>query len=224
MILLSLLPFDNSVFASPIKQLVPPDKAQWSVWREANNMKISTRPVSRNGLIEIKAELSIRTSKMTFIEFITKPHNLALWLDNLKSSEIKSINIDESELTIRFNAIWPLAERIMRIKSTIKSRDDASILIQLTDTGDKLDHEKGSIVVTVHAAHWLISPLDNETLLVSYQFIADANGSIPKWLANKLMLNSIWKSLLNIKQHITISSRTKRASIKSDAVTKADAK
>ncbi len=172
----------------------------WKVWRTAENIQISTRAASVNNLIEIKAELVISSTADAFIDFIKQPDYLKLWLDNLKSADIKIITPEQSELTIRFNAIWPFTERIMKIKSTVQRQADSSVFIKVIDIGDELSPAQDAITVTIHQAHWLLTPLDNNQLNVHYQFIADANGDIPYWLANKLSLLSIWKSLSKVKQ------------------------
>lgn len=52
------------------------------------------------------------------------------------------------------------------------------------------------------SAHWLITPLINNQISIEYQFIADPQGSIPKWLINRLTLQSIWTTLDNIEQQL----------------------
>ena len=174
----------------------------WQTWRHSDNKYVKKRRASKPDLIEICAELIINSSLSGFLQFIEDPDNIANWLDNVDSLELKRHSITENTLTIFFNAFWPVDARVMKIKSTIKQLPNLSIQILITDLSEHVNSSTQAIPVTVHSASWFIKPVAANKLHIRYQFVADANGNLPHWLANKVSLKSIWRTLSNIEQQL----------------------
>ncbi|WP_206485662.1 hypothetical protein [Thalassotalea sp. G2M2-11] len=174
----------------------------WTIWRESANKRVKTRSTKKAGLIEISAELTVNSSLSGFILFIQDQQNLANWLDKVKSFEVIAVSDNESLLSIRFKAFWPITERVMTVKSEVRQFDDLSVTISVTDLAKQNEQEDDAIVISLYAAQWHITPITKNTLHIRYQFIADANGSLPHWLTNRVTLSSIWSSLEKISQQL----------------------
>ena len=93
----------------------------------------------------------------------------------------------------------------MIIKSHYWQNKNLTIEIAIEDMGETYNTDNNNILIKVITAHWLLTPLMNNQISIEYQFIADAQGSVPKWLVNSLTLKSIWTTLKNIEHQLPVS-------------------
>lgn len=87
----------------------------------------------------------------------------------------------------------------MAVKSEIVRVDNRTIEIHVIN--NLLESNDEFIQITLHRGSWRIKQVDNGRVNITYKFVADANGNVPLWLANKLALKSIWKTLNKIHEH-----------------------
>ena len=82
---------------------------------------------------------------------------------------------------------------------------DLSIEIEIHDASEKVIDSTKVIKIKLHSASWVITPKSPNEIFIEYTFVADAKGSVPKWLVHKYSLKSIWKTLNNLQQQLPIS-------------------
>lgn len=176
----------------------------WIIWKESQHRIVSYRKIHTSGLIEIKAKTQVSSSLAGFILFIEDSTNIPLWFDNASHAKVIEV-IDPTTHVFQtdFHAIWPISNRSMIIKSHYWQNKNLTIEIAIEDMGEAYNTD--NILIKVIEAHWLLTPLMNNQISLEYQFIADAQGSVPKWLVNSLTLKSIWRTLKNIEQQLPIS-------------------
>ncbi|TPH12920.1 hypothetical protein [Litorilituus lipolyticus] len=198
------------------------EKPQWRVWQKNSHIEVSYRNShiynSDNvPLLEVKATLQVDSSLSAFLLFIQDVENTPRWLINAKRSEITRQNSpQENQFYIEFKGLWPIKKRLLFIQSRYWQNKDLSVEIALTDAEDKIieqlfPKERDDIIkVNIHQAQWLLTPslrINEQTkeihhLNIEYQFIADAGGNVPQWLAKHFALKSIWKSIRNIHRQL----------------------
>ncbi len=198
------------------KNLVP--IAQWRLERSKENLKIYSAKNEGGSTLSIKAELQVKSTLSGFLLFLQDTENIPNWLENANHSQVLTqISQNKNRFVTYFDGVWPVKPRHMVIESEIVQNDDLSIDIFVTDSAFKDEEEKQvtenkkSIKITLHHAHWQISPIirtknDDNTqdaqqtnrLLITYQFQADPNGALPKWLVNRMTVTSIFNTMNNL--------------------------
>ncbi len=198
----------NEAFAASQEQ------AQWTLWRNNEQLKVSYRNIhrpqlsSKTKLLEIKASAYVTSSISGFLLFIQDIDNISAWLDNAdKGQLINQFSENKNQFYIHFAGLWPIKPRLLVLRSHYWQKPDLSVEIKLTDDNSFQSNNiqapySDAIRIHIHRAHWRISPqlsIDGQqTLFIEYQFIADAGGKVPQWLANHFALKSIWQTMENI--------------------------
>lgn len=171
----------------------------WHTWKNTHNSAVHYRPAPQKGLIEIKADITLNTTHIEFIKFLHEESLIHKWLDNVDRAIIRMTSASSSVLILTFDAFWPVSPRIMAVKSEIVRVDNRTIEIHVIN--NLLESNDEFIQITLHRGSWRIKQVDNGRVNITYKFVADANGNVPLWLANKLALKSIWKTLNKIHEH-----------------------
>jgi len=211
-----------SVFICPFSTVLAKEAVNnndWNIWKSTENSRISYRKLTHSPLIEIKAQTTIESTLSGFMYFMQDTQNIAQWLDNAINSEIVEI-ITPTTIVVKteFDGFWLVNNREMLVKSHYWQNDNLSIEITVENANTSLKHEAPSITTTkeiknnantimidVISAHWLITPIENNNIVIEYQFIVDPKGSIPHWIANKLTLSSTWQTINNINHQVPSS-------------------
>ncbi|MGB1262596.1 MAG: START domain-containing protein [Cognaticolwellia sp.] len=202
-LLLSLyFPFSaaaQAVHATPQKQVPKP----WKLWRSSDDIKISYRPSHYKNIVEIKAQATLTSSLGGFIYFIEDLKHMPNWLDNAKSADIiEQISATENIFITRFSGIWPVSAREMIVYSTYWQNDDLSVEIAVEDASEVIPANKKHVRMQVLDAHWKIVPMQRGKIAITYQFIVDPKGKVPRWLAKTMTRSSILKTLKNLQQQL----------------------
>lgn len=185
-------------------QNIPP--SSWTNYLGEESTTIDYRHYPNSKLIEVKSRFIVKSTLSGFLLFLQDTDNIPNWLDNAYQSEIiKHISTNENIFITHFNGIWPVKPRNMVIQTRYYQDKELTIHINVSDASGHAKIIDNSIRVTMIKAHWQVKPIAKNTLDITYQFIVDPNGAVPKWLVNKLTLSSIKQTLINIKQQLPIS-------------------
>lgn len=90
----------------------------------------------------------------------------------------------------------------MVVTSHYWQNPDKTLEIAVEDNNEKNYLLKNQIKVEVIKAHWLITPVKENSLIIEYNFIADPKGKLPFWLVKRVQLNSIWETMKALKKQL----------------------
>jgi hypothetical protein len=183
----------------------------WKLWQEDNFFNVSYRVDNSTNLIEIRAQAKFESTLAGFLYFIEDLPMTHNWLNNAESAKlISTISPSEHIFKTRFNAIWPFADREVIVHSRYWQNKDLSIDILVEDAGDTVAITEDVLRMQVISAFWQIKPIQPKQIDVTYQFMVDPKGNIPKWLLKPMTLKGIWNTLQNMKEQLPHSKHQQR--------------
>jgi hypothetical protein len=208
-------PFTNYALASDINDITdkktPASKLpslNWHLWKTNKELSVEYRDITQSNLIEIRAKAVIKSTLSGALLFLQNTENIPRWLHNARSSKIiKKISPTENISLTTFNALWPAKTREMIIRSHYWQNEDLSVEVTMSDESERYSQhgEKGTIKISIISAHWTITEKINGTINIEHRLVAEPNGFIPYWLANRMALKSMWQTLTNIHNQLSKS-------------------
>jgi len=208
---ITVLLFMVSLFIAPLSFSADKNaEPLWTAWKDNENTSIHYRNTQNDKLIEIKAQITVKSSIAGFILFLQDTQIVHQWLDNAKSSKtLEQSSLNKNVFITYFNGFWPVQPRYMLLASTYKQRADLSVEIQVqnieSNSYPQIHQLKSQIKIEVLAAQWEIVPNKDNTLTVEYTFTADPKGNLPFWLMKRLSLKGIEKTMRNINEQLPSS-------------------
>lgn len=181
----------------------------WTISDKSDNRSVKYRQYKKGPQIEIKGKVTLKSSLSAALLFLQDGPNMPNWLHNAASSKILTlISANENVSLIRFNAIWPVKDREMIIRSRFWQNSDLSIEVSSEDTMNQYHTYTSANVVGINMlySHWTITPITKGMITIEYTIAADPNGIIPHWLTKRIALNATWKTLGNILHQLPSSS------------------
>ena len=226
-ILVSFLPFKRIIrfpfnplftsiliFCSIFPALGSQTGQNWHLSKQSVTTAVYYRNIDKRDLIEVKAQVVVSSSLSGFLLFMQDTDQTNQWLDNAQESKIiKKLTPTSSILKTTFSGFWPVSARMMLVKNTYWQNEDLSVEVNTVNAkkeqferyDGEYDGTEALILIDVISAHWTLIPITPKKLIVNYQFIVDAKGSIPHWIVNKMALKSTWKTLENLRKALPIS-------------------
>ena len=196
-------PAYSAVVQSALHSAIVSTELPWTTWKRNKHLLVEYRPTTNQSLIEINAKVTVTSSMSGFLLFIQDTQHIDKWLNNAKSSKVlKQTTAQKNTFITQFNNFWPITPRYMVVTSHYWQNPDKTLEIAVEDNNEKNYLLKNQIKVEVIKAHWLITPVKENSLIIEYNFIADPKGKLPFWLVKRVQLNSIWETMKALKKQL----------------------
>lgn len=182
------------------------DATPWQRWKTSDNLSLYYRDYKDSPLIEIKAQARLQSSLSGFLLFLQDYPLIPNWLENAKRAElIEQTSETENLFITAFKGIWPVSEREMVIRSRYWQNPDLSVELAVQDANHEVANPKSIIRIKIEKAHWVLTPLAQGKIKIEHFMVADPMGDVPHWIANKVALRSMWKTLTALEAQLSAS-------------------
>ncbi|NKI15879.1 hypothetical protein HCU74_00470 [Spongiibacter sp. KMU-166] len=172
----------------------------WLLKKDDDGIKVFTKYIQGN---EITSYLGITEINSPLMSVAHLMLDLAIMEDWFHLSYgIKGIeNIDKSQRLIYMRQKTPvmIADRDMIVRQKVNAISDSLVVIELNAVVGILPEQKGYVRIPLFHAKWRLSRVDDQSTLVEYSGFAEPGGSIPVWLANKLVTEVPFQTLRKLR-------------------------
>ncbi len=170
----------------------------WKLAKSEDGIRIHTRE-HQGGLIEIRAQMLVKTSYQAFLVLLEDSNNLPNWVDNVSESRVlEQISPSENIVYTKFAAPWPAKDRDMVTYSRYQLLDGA-FQLKIKDASKQYPEQEGYVRIKAVEANWTLEKLTNGFTHINYTAYADPGGLLPDWLANKLSISGAFNTFAALK-------------------------
>ena len=171
----------------------------WQLKKDSEGILIYTRAAENSDINEFKAYTKIGSSSETIFDIILDVENYPKWIEDVDSAKKLYQRKNEIGMYYQVTMPWPIKDRDITLVSKFSTLPDNSIHFHLNNSGDLLAEQDGFIRIKEISGQWLIKPIDSSSAEVTYQFLADPEGSLPAWVVNGFIVDGPFKTLQNLK-------------------------
>ncbi len=174
----------------------------WTLKKDKDGIKIYTRSVADSQLKEYKAitlvKTDINSAKTLILDFASYPE----WQHNCSTAKlVKKSSDHELYSYVITDAPWPVSDREVVVRTDI-SEQNGVITMKMTAIDDLVGKSKSMVRIPAMTGFWQLTDKGNGTVEIMQQVHADPGGSIPDWLANSAVVDTPFKTLLNMKKRL----------------------
>lgn len=176
----------------------------WVPAKEADGIKVYTRPVPNSALREFRGEIELDARPDQVVATLKDVSSFQKWMPDVVTAEMLRSSDTEQYQYIENAAPWPVANRdgVYRVTWT---RGAIARTLHIEAVPDYLPAKPGKIRITKTAGSWMILPKGTGAELI-YQMHADPGGSIPVWLANRAVVDTPFNTLKNLRRYLQSST------------------
>ncbi|MEP0176150.1 MAG: START domain-containing protein [Paraglaciecola sp.] len=171
----------------------------WSLKKQKHNVSVYSQK-TESGYDQVLAKTQVQAHPLALVALFDDIEACPKWIHNcIKVSILEKVSATESLVNTFFDAPWPVRDRDMVTYSTTSFIND-SVTIELTDKNQAIpEHTKFVRMKNMHGI-WKATPISNGMTEVSYQGGGDPGGKLPTFLTNRELVNSLYNTLLSLKE------------------------
>jgi hypothetical protein len=181
-----------------------PAQNNWSIKKDADGIAIYTRKAANSDFKELKAVFYLKTSLCSIVALVDDWENYSNWVYKCGQSTILK-KVSDREL-IHYQTVlvpWPLDKRDF-IVTTVLSQDEKTKIITIKSTANPkyIPDNPGFVRIPQLDACWILTPLKDGIIEVTYQLLVNPGGNIPVWIVNMVVVDGPFQTMVNFKQWV----------------------
>ena len=180
---------------------------QWERVRNANAIEVFVKPVSGSAIKEFKAVTVLQSSISTALALLDDTTSYTQWMYRCNEAKLLYKKNDYERIT--YNAIsspWPVEDRDIAVRSVIsQDKKTAVVTIALTGLPEYIPANPKKVRMVKLNGYWMLEPLGNGRLRVTYRLHSEPGGSVPEALVNSFLVDIPYNTLYNLKKMVTLS-------------------
>lgn len=172
----------------------------WEQQFSKEGVSVWTRKISWSDYKEFKGETTVNGSLNEILSILDDINCYTKWVYNC--IEAKQIKRESAFRGIRYTAIkapWPVTDRDVVFEYTV-SQNRTTKVVNIKLIGIKgVVPEKGRVRMTYMIGNYQLTPIGKNKTKVIYQSHNDPSGSVPTSIVNKMITDTPYNTLLNLK-------------------------
>ena len=174
-------------------------------WREKlskKGIRVYTRESKRTKYREFLAVTTMPANLEKVKEFILDVKRYPEWVPDCKSIDIIEKK-GPGEITYHMVLGVPFPFKDRDIVEQIQYKEsEGRIEVKVTGRPDKIPKNDKYTRIPIADGTWTIERLPDGQLSIKFQYLVDPGGNIPAWLANAFVVDSPYKTLLNLRKKL----------------------
>ena len=180
---------------------VAADAAEWQQYKTVGATSVEYRH-NTDKLLEVRAQTEANSTAAAFLHLLEDTANIRKWAANTEKAQLLGQPDANTHIVhTYFTAIWPVSKRDMVTQSVWHQDASSGVLTMVvTDMGQHFPAVKGYVRMQQVEGRWTLTPLAAGRLKIQYQGQADPAGKLPRFIADKVALNSVLKTFKQLQQ------------------------
>lgn len=187
--------------------------AEWTLAKEKKGVTVYTREVDASGYLEFKGETTVNGSVDALVAVLYDTPSAPKWLHDCSfGMTLEEITFNENYIFQLYDLPFPVSNRQVILHSKLSYTKEGARL-DTKEANDFCENKRLSrcqnvkdgdrIKITRSRGHYLFIKVDDKRTKVIWQQHIEPGGSIPDWLANALVVDIPYNSLLRLKELVT---------------------
>lgn len=190
-------------FLLTILMLSFPANAQenWKLVKEETGIKVYTKPESGSDYKAFKAEMQVSCKIEDIVGILKSSDSINSWIVNCRGIELLKTDDNDQYYYIETQLPFPFKNRDMVYHFQYITINSEQVRVNVTGMPEYIEPIEGIVRMAKANGYWLLTSLDTDKILVTYQMHVEPGGLIPAWLANPFIVNvpfSTFKELRKI--------------------------
>lgn len=173
----------------------------WELKKDSDSIEVFTRSVSKSPVKEYKAVAKIAAGADEIIAMLRNVPAYPEWIEDVDFTKTISSTENKMSFYYQMSLPWPARDRDLCLDMEI-TRDDETITVNLTSNPDLVPVNDDFIRIILVEGQWVIKAIDENNSIVEQQFLADPEGSLPKWIVNIFVVDSPYQTMQNMRAYL----------------------
>jgi START domain. len=175
----------------------------WNLVKEEAGIKVYTKTESGSKYKAFKAEMQVSCKIENIVEVLKNTNSVNNWVVNCKGVKLLKTEDIDQYYYIETSLPFPFENRDMVYRFQYIEINSEQFKVIVTGIPEYIQPKEGIVRMVKANGYWLLTSIDTDKTVLTYQMHVEPGGLIPAWLANPFIKNvpfSTFKGLRNIVQ------------------------
>lgn len=175
----------------------------WTLEKTKSGVKAYSRIKDGADYYEFRTIFRVEANLIEAKNLVTDVTNFKNWLPNtIDSKLLKKINDSLYYGYTVTETPWPLSDRDLVFKATVKKVGSKLYSILLEGTPDYFAKDKSKVRVQEYKAQWIIKEIQPNVVTVYYQASFNPGSTYPSWMIKNSMIDARIQTSLNFRAQL----------------------
>ena len=178
----------------------------WRPVKEQDGVSLATAKIAGSKFLAIKTEMIVNSDLQSLLTHTLDVDAFPLWVQYCV--EAKIVQRDESGASFVQHTVsrppWPLKRRDVLLDVHVERQSEEQIRIIGHASDMEYPKLRGAIRMNEVKAEWRFTLMDDGQVKVENFIHANPKGLIPPWMNNRLMVDSPLKTLVSLRERLTL--------------------
>ncbi|MFT4993175.1 MAG: hypothetical protein ACI965_000193 [Paraglaciecola sp.] len=185
----------------------------WKLERQARHITVSSQ-LNDAGYKNILATTVVKSRPGALLRLLDDVARAPQWIANCIAVEVISAPSDNERIVHSyFAAPWPIKDRDM-LTYSVTSVQGNSLSIDISGRGKAYPLNVGYVRMQDMFGQWRITELTKGHIQITYQGGGNPAGEVPRWLANKAVIDATFATFINLRE-VIVDDKYQQAQISS---------
>lgn len=183
----------------------------WELQKEEDGIKVYTSPVEGSGIKAFKAETVMEGDLSSFVAILKDVEAFPeLYSSNSYTELIEQTDTFQLQYS-RTKLPWPLTDRDGVYANSFRQHyGHKTVTITVDAVSDIRPEDEGFVRISEATGFWMLHPLGDQTVEITYQMHAEPGGSLPSWVINMFLVDSPVKDLKSLRERVKMEKYANR--------------
>ncbi|MDB5157093.1 MAG: lipid-binding protein [Mucilaginibacter sp.] len=174
---------------------------EWTFKTESNGIKVYSNTKSILKVKPIKVECAFNATPAQITAVLLDIKNYPDWMyKNKLTTLIKQVSSTELYYYAELNMPWPAQDRDFAAQITaIENPEKKSVTVEVSSVTGLVPEKAGITRVRKSNGKWIITPMSNNQVNVTYYLQIEPDGAAPAWLINMMVSDGPMQSFKKLK-------------------------
>jgi len=179
---------------------------QWERVKNSNGIEIYLRPVEGSVIKEFRGVTTVQGSLSSILAVLDDTTSYTLWMYRCSSAELLfKKNVYERITYTVTSSPWPVVDRDIAVKSVFsQDKKTFAVTVSLSGLPSYTPVRQGRVRMNRVSGYWLLEPLGNGNVRVTYRLHSEPGGSVPDSLVNSSLVDIPFNTLYNLRGRVML--------------------
>jgi hypothetical protein len=178
------------------------NETDWNLKKDKKGVQVYVQKPTDSDFFAFKAVSIVNTNMNSLVNLMRDMGAMENWLETCRDPNVIG-EPDQASRIIHMKNDSPfpviIKNRDLVLLQRFRRVDENSLIVDLVDKGDMVAHVDGYVRGEFNG-HWKFTTIDEDKVEVEYQGLTNPEGSVPASLANLVVVDVPYKTLIKIRK------------------------
>jgi hypothetical protein len=176
----------------------------WELKKDQDGIRVYSRTGDSSRFDDMRVEMTLPGKPSSLAALILDISNYPNWsFNSAKSYTLKRISPSELYFYSLIRSPWPASDRDMAVHLHLtQDTGTRTLYVYADEIAGYIPEKQGVVRIPLSIERWIVTPLPDERIKISYELRLDPGASAPAWLINLFSVKGPYETFCHLREQL----------------------